>query len=165
MGIFGKYFTWMKAKCLEVNKIAKIEPYLIFEGNCERAFIFYKSVFGGDFTSISKFKDAPPQKGMELDEKYKERIMHMALPIGKETVLMGSDAPKQGGKIKFGDNVSISVQIDSEDETNRIFNKLSKGGRVTMPLSKTFWNAYFGMCVDKFGIHWMVNYSYERGKK
>lgn len=142
-----------------------INPYLIFNGNCKEAFDFYKSVFGRDFTSISKFKDMPPQEGMEVSDEDKEKIIHVSLPIGRETVLMGSDTPKQAGELKFGDNISISIQTDSEDETTELFNKLSEGGNVKMPLSKTFWNAYFGMCVDKFGIHWMVNYDYNKQKK
>lgn len=147
------------------NKMTTINPYLIFNRNCEEAFDFYKSVFGNEFTSISKFKDMPPQEGMEVSDEDKEKIIHVSLPIGRETVLMGSDAPKQAGELKFGDNISISIQTDSEDETTELFNKLSEGGNVKMLLSKTFWNAYFGMCVDKFGIHWKVNYDYNKHKK
>ncbi|MBI2106283.1 VOC family protein [Candidatus Woesearchaeota archaeon] len=138
----------------------KIEPYLIFDGNCEEAFNFYKEVFGNEFLTISKFKDAP-QEGMELNEEDKKRIMHVSLPIGNETMLMGSDTPKQTEGTTFGDNISLSIQANSENEATNIFNRLSDGGRIKMQLAKTFWNAYFGMCIDKFGIHWMINYSYE----
>ncbi len=145
--------------------MAKINPYLIFNGNCEEAFNFYKSVFGNEFNSISRFKDTPQQKGMEVSDGDKERIMHVALPIGKENVLMGSDAMEKAGESRLGDNVFISIQTDSKDETTKLFNRLSNGGNVKMPLSKTFWNAYFGMCVDKFGINWMVNYDYGQQKE
>lgn len=140
----------------------KVNAYLNFEGNCEEAFNFYKSIFGGEFVGISKFKDVPPSssEGMNLTEEDKERIMHVALKVG-DNMLMGSDCPSSM-KVKFGDSISISVHPESEEEAKEIFDKLSEDGKVVMPLEKTFWNAYFGMCVDKFGIPWMVNYDYSK---
>ena len=134
--------------------------YLNFDGNCEEAFNFYKSVFGGDFTYIGKFKDMPPQEGVPpMSAEDGEKIMHVSLPIGTETALMGSDT---GGEwaptYVLGNNFSVSINTDSKSEAERIFNGLSAGGNVTMPLNKTFWSEMFGMFTDKFGINWMMNY-------
>jgi PhnB protein len=137
--------------------MASINPYLTFKNNCEEAFTFYKSVFGGDFTYIGRFKDmpttdnnCPPAEG--------DKIMHISLPIGN-TVIMGSDAPGNYGEtIIVGNNFSVSINTDSQEEADRIFNGLSKDGNVSMPMNKTFWGAYFGMFTDKFGINWMVNF-------
>jgi PhnB protein len=140
--------------------MAAVNPYLTFNGTCEEAFNFYKSVFGGDFAFAGKFADMPSQ--YPIAESEKNKIMHISLPIGN-TVLMGSDAVEGfGGIPKSGDNFSVSINTDSEEEATRIFNGLSVGGKVTMPLNKTFWGALFGMFTDKFGIHWMVNYDYEQ---
>lgn len=137
--------------------MAAVNPYLMFNGNCEEAFLFYKSVFGGEFPYIGKYKDAPAEEGEELSEEAKNRIMHVSLPIGN-TILMGSDSHPRYGDVGFGDNFSISINTESTDEADRIFNGLSAGGKVEMPLNKTFWGAYFGMFKDKFGINWMVNF-------
>ncbi len=136
-----------------------LNPYLGFNGNCKEAFDFYKLVFGGEFDSTSTFKDMPEEvcQDMNLSENDKDKIMHISLPIGN-SVLMGCDVPHK--PTTPGDNVSISIQTKSEEETKQIFEKLSKEGTVNMPLAKTFWNATFGVCTDKFGIHWMVNYDH-----
>ncbi len=138
--------------------MSAISPYLTFRGNCEEAFNFYKAAFGGEFFNISRFSDSPPEfQGPPSDG---QKIMHVALPIGNNTMLLGSDVPEHMGPVNQGNNVSIAVHPGSEEEADRLFNSLSTGGQVTMPMSKTFWNAYFGMFTDKFGIHWMVNYDY-----
>lgn len=135
-----------------------INPYLTFNGTCEEAFNFYKSVFGGEFPYAGKFKDMPADPKYPVLEEDKEKIMHISLPISKETILMGSDSSESFGKATVeGNNFSISVNTDSVEEVTRIYNELSKGGKIKMPLEKTFWGAYFGMFTDKFGIHWMVN--------
>ncbi len=139
--------------------MASINPYLIFNGTCEEAFLFYKSVFGGEFPYIGKFKDMPsndPHCPPPSPEE-EDRIMHVSLPIG-DTILMGSDSTSQSGDAKFGDNFSISVNADSKADADRIFNGLSAGGKVVMPMDNTFWGAYFGMFADKFGINWMINF-------
>ncbi len=137
-----------------------INIYLNFEGNCETAFNFYKSVFGGEFAFLGRFSEMPPTDGMEVPAEMKDKIMHVSLPIGGGTVLMGSDT---GGDwapdFKQGNNFSISVSTDSKDETNRLFAELSKDGTVTMPLQDTFWGDYFGMCTDQFGINWMFSFN------
>lgn len=138
--------------------MAAINPYLIFNGNCEEAFLFYKSVFGGEFPYIGKFKDMPSDENSpKLSEADANKIMHVCLPIG-DTMLMGSDSDENSGEVTFGNNFSVSINTESTEEADRIFNALSAGGHAYMPMNKTFWGAYFGMFVDKFGINWMVNF-------
>lgn len=137
--------------------MAGIYPYLTFNGNCEEVFDFYKSVFGGEFSYVGRFKDMPPGK-YEVPEAQKEKIMHVSLPIGKETVLMGSDSSKAFGRaVKPGDNFSLSYNADSKEDADKLFAALVEGGNLTMPMASTFWGSYFGMLVDKFGIQWMVS--------
>lgn len=140
--------------------MATINPYLTFNGNCEEAFTFYKAAFGGEYRQISKFKDAPGTEKMSAADR--ELIMHVSLPISKETILMGSDAHPDMGKVTVGQHLSLSVGTDSKEEANKIFNALATGGKVTMPIADTFWGAYFGMLEDKYGIVWMVNYDYPK---
>ena len=146
--------------------MATVNVYLTFDGNCREAFDFYKSVFGGEFTYVGTFGEMPPQEGIPpLPEKDKNKIMHISLPISKETALMGSDSGGEWGpKVTSGNNFSISVNTNNKEETDRIFNKLSQGGKVTMPLDVTFWQSYFGMCTDKFGINWMVSNEMKENK-
>lgn len=133
--------------------------YLTFNGNCREAFEFYKSALGGDFSYVGTFEEMPPQEDMPpLPDSEKDKIMHMSLPISEETVLMGSDTSEVFGEpVKFGNNFSISINIESNEEADEIFNKLAEGGKVTMPMDKTFWSPYFGMLTDKYGVNWMVN--------
>lgn len=138
--------------------MATVNPYLTFNGNCEEAFNFYKSVFGGEFSYLGRFKDMPPQEGNHLSEDAKNKIMHVSLPISKETVLMGSDAPPHFEDVKFGMNLSIAIGAESKETADRLFNGLSKGGKITMPIEETFWGDYFGMFTDKFGFNWMVSF-------
>lgn len=135
-----------------------VNIYLIFNGNCSEAFQFYKEAFGGDFEMISKFGEMPPQEDQVLSEADKEKIMHVKLPISKETVLYGSDSLTPEQKVTFGNNFSVSINVDSRDDADILFAKLSDGGKITMPLQTTFWGAYFGMWTDKFGVNWMVNH-------
>ena len=137
--------------------MAAINPYLMFNGTCEEAFLFYKSVFGGDFPYIGKYKDAPAEEGEVLSEEALNRIMHVSLPIGN-TILMGSDSHPRYGDVGFGDNFSISINTESTEEADKIFNGLSAGGKVEMPMDNTFWGSYFGMFKDKFGVNWMVSF-------
>jgi PhnB protein len=140
-----------------------VNVYLTFNGNCEEAFNFYKSVFGGEFPYIGRFKDMPADESKKMPAADAEKIMHVSLPISKETMLMGSDV---GGEwaphFAAGNNFSISINTDSKSEADRLFNGLSAGGMVTMPMNKTFWGDYFGMFTDKFGINWMVSFSEAR---
>jgi PhnB protein len=134
-----------------------INLYLYFNNNCEEAFEFYRSVFGGEFQMVSRYKEAPEGSDTKANP---EAIMHIALPLTDGNILMGSDSPSPDFKITTGNNFSISISTNNEEEADKLFNNLAKGGEVTMPLSKTFWNAYFGMCTDKFGVNWMVSYNY-----
>ncbi len=136
--------------------MAAVNPYLNFSGNCEEAFHFYRAAFGGEFQTVMRFNEVPAEYQSSPEERNK--IMHMALPIGQGTILMGSDKPASMGKVDFGDSASISIVTDSKEEADRIFHKLSEGGSVTMPLGDVFWGSYFGMLTDQYGIHWMVSY-------
>jgi PhnB protein len=146
--------------------MAKINPYLNFKGNTEEAFNFYKSVFGGEFAMLQRFGEMPTQEGCEeMSAADKEKIMHVALPISEGHVLMATDAVgEHAERLSVGNSISLSVGADSKAEADSIFNGLSAGGTVTMPIADTFWGAYFGMCQDKFGIGWMVNYDYPQGE-
>ena len=138
-----------------------VNVYLNFNGNCEEAFNFYKSVFGGEFPYIGRFKDMPAQEGMpELPTEMDDKIMHVSLPISKETMLMGSDTGGEWApQFVQGNNFSISINAGSKDDADRFFNELSKGGNISMPMNNTFWGDYFGMFADKFGVNWMVSYN------
>jgi PhnB protein len=141
--------------------MALLNPYLNFDGRTEEAFNFYKSVFGGEFITMQKMKDTPEGNKLPLSEQ--NRVMHVALPIGRGNILMGSDTmPSMGHKLSEGNNVHLSISADSEQEAEKIFKGLSAGGTITMPLAKTFWNAYFGMLTDKFGVQWMINFDYSQ---
>lgn len=136
-----------------------VNTYLTFDGTCEAAFNFYKSVFGGEFEYIGKFKDMPADPDHAISEADKEKIMHVSLPISNEIKLFGSDVGGEwSSQIIQGTNFSLSINTDSKAEADRFFNALSVNGMVTMPMNETFWGAYFGMFVDQFGIQWMVNY-------
>ena len=122
-------------------------------------FTFYKYVFGGEYATLSRFSEMPPQTTEEpLPKSLANKIMHVSLPISKETVLMGSDVGGEWSKdFVAGNNFTISVNTKKKEEVNRIFIILATEGKITMPLAETFWGSYFGMLTDKFGINWMVN--------
>jgi PhnB protein len=134
-----------------------INPYINFNGNAEEAFNFYKSVFGGEFANVTRFKDMP---GLEskISENEANKLMHIALPIG-ENVLMANDVPEFMGRVNESENRSkISVSTGTREEAERIFNGLSSGGNVEVPIGDSPWGSYFGMFRDKYGIEWMVDY-------
>jgi PhnB protein len=134
----------------------KINPYLNFAGNAEEAFSFYKSVFGGEFAMLQRFKETPEADKVPAEEQ--DKLMHVALPIGGN-VLMATDAlESMGQKLAVGNNITLSLSVESQAEADRIFAALSPGAKIDMPLQKTFWGAYFGMLTDKFGIQWMVSF-------
>jgi len=140
--------------------MATLNMYLNFLGNTEEAFNFYRSVFGGEFAVLMRFKDTP--EAPKLPPEDQGKIMHIALPIGSNNVLMGTDALESAGHhVTVGSNFSLSFSTDSEVDADRIFSGLSAGGKTTMPLQKTFWGSYFGMLTDKFGTQWMVSYDYK----
>lgn len=137
--------------------------YLNFQRNTEEAFNFYKSVFGGDFVDgkINRFKDIPPQAGMPpIPEEDQNLVMHVALPILGGHLLMGTDAPESMGfKVIQGNNVYITLHPDSRAEADTLFNKLSVGGTIEMPMQDMFWGDYFGSFADKFGTKWMISHN------
>ncbi|MBS1919826.1 MAG: VOC family protein [Bacteroidetes bacterium] len=138
--------------------MALINPHINFNGNAEEAFNFYKSVFGGEFTRIVRFKDLSIP-GAQVSEKEGNKIMHIALPIGKSNTLMGNDVPDFLGRVNENENRSkIAVSADSKEEADKIFNGLSAGGAVEMPIEDSPWGSYFGMFRDKYGIEWMVDF-------
>lgn len=135
--------------------MTKLNPYLNFDGTCEEAFNFYKTVFGGEFTYFSKMGEI---EGMEASEDDKNLIMHVSLPIGKD-VLMGSDAPtNMKFQFKSGNNNYICISPDSKEEADRLFKELSVDGEIEMPMEEMFWGDYFGSFKDKYGVCWMINY-------
>jgi PhnB protein len=141
--------------------MSKVSIYLNFQGNTEEAFNFYKSVFKTEFVGqVMRMSDVPPQPGMPpLPEKEKNTIMHIALPILGGTIMQATDMlESMGHKLKIGNNTTICLEPDSREETERLFNALSGGGSDIMPLQDMFWGAYWGCCLDKFGIRWMFNY-------
>lgn len=141
--------------------MASINPYLNFPGTTEEAFNFYRSVFGGEFLSVQRFKDTPDSDKMPADVG--NMIMHISLPIGKGNVLMATDAPaSMGFNLAPGNNMYICLSPDSEEEANKLFNGLSEGGTVSMALQKMFWGALYGDFTDKYGVKWMVNYDMNR---
>jgi PhnB protein len=148
------YFITLK----KPNIMAFLNSYLNFNGNAEEAFNFYKSVFGGEFSSFQRFSDMPAE--VPLMEEEGRLIMHVSLPIGHGCELMGSDRPAEYGPGTAGDLYYISIQAESKEEANRLFYGLAAGGQITMPLEDTFWSAYYGMLQDRFGVQWMVNYAY-----
>jgi len=139
--------------------MASINPYIHFNGNAEEAFTFYRSVFGGEFAMIARFKDLSSPEH-PVDEKEANKIMHIALPIGKHSVLMGSDTPEFLGRHNENENRSkISITAESKEEADKLFNGLSAGGSVEMPMSDAPWGSYFGMFRDKYGFEWMISFS------
>lgn len=140
--------------------MAKINVYLNFNGNTEEAFEFYRSIFGGDFSGIFRFKDGPdPEKISELE---RNKIMHIALPIGSN-MIMGTDClPSYGQKANPGTNTYISLDTETEEEARKIYKKLSEGGEVEMELQKMFWGDLFASFSDKYGVRWMINYDLQK---
>jgi PhnB protein len=136
-----------------------INPYLNFAGNTAEAFTFYKSVFGGDFAGpMLRFRDFG-ENVMGVPESDMDKIAHVALPIQGQQMLMGSDVPSNQPAPAAGSNFYIMLDAESAEETERVFKALSEGGNVEMPLAKTEWAEKYGMCRDKFGTPWMLNFT------
>jgi PhnB protein len=136
----------------------KTNLYLNFAGNTEQAFLFYQSVFGGQFSALQRFSEVPGLPGsdtMSQDDLHK--IMHIALDVGS-TTFMGTDVLEtQGHTVVFGTNMSVSLQPQTRTEARDLFEKLSTGGKIDQPLEEMFWGALYGSCTDQFGIKWMIN--------
>jgi PhnB protein len=144
--------------------MAQINPYINFNGNAEEAFNFYRSVFGGEFAKIMRFKDMSGPE-FPVSESEADKIMYIALPIGKN-ILMANDVPEFMGRTNENENRSkISVSAESREEADRLFNGLSAGGQIEMPMADSPWGSYFGMFRDKYGIEWMVDFDPEYNGK
>jgi PhnB protein len=139
--------------------MAQIHPYIHFNGNAEEAFTFYKSVFGGEFSRVMRFKDLNIAGSISLESEA-EKIMHIALPIGKHHFLLGSDTPQALGTHNLNETRSkISVTAESKAEADQLYQGLSEGGQVEMPIGDSPWGSYFAMFRDKYGIEWMVDFN------
>ena len=137
--------------------MALINPYINFNGNAEEAFHFYKSVFGGEFAMIMRFKDMA-NADFPVAEHEANKIMHIALPIGKN-ILMGNDVPESLGRTNENENRSkISISAESKEEADKLFSGLSEDGQIEFPIADSPWGSYFGMFRDKYGIEWMVDF-------
>lgn len=137
----------------------KIDIYLHYRGNSEQAFLFYRSVFGGEFAAFQRYGDVPGGEKMTPEDQ--QKMLHIALKITPHTTLMASDnVGNDASDLKEGTNFHICIQAENEKQADKFFSSLSVGGKIEMPMNKTFWGAYFGMCRDKFGIPWMINFTY-----
>lgn len=142
--------------------MTKVNIYLNFAGNAAEAFNFYKSVFGGEFASVVRFKDMPVE-GMNIPIQDQEKLMHIGLPIAEGFMLMGSDTLESlGQKLVQGNNTYVSVHPESKRDADRIYQALSAGGTIEMPIAEQIWGDYYGSFTDKFGVQWMVNYGRPR---
>ncbi len=137
-----------------------LNPYIYFNGNCEAAFNFYKSVFRTEFKYIGRYKDVS-KADRQIFQKADEKIMHISLPISKETILMGADN-QEASKTEAYNNFSLIIHTDSKEEADRLFSELCDSGQVKVPINMTFWGSYYGICIDKFGISWKVTMEPER---
>lgn len=132
----------------------KVSTYLTFNDDCLEAFEFYRSIFGGEFTTLMTFREGPEEMG--IAEADLDRIMHVSLPIGS-SVLMGSDTCESFGPPRVkGNNFSLCFEANSTSHADEVFEKMSIGGKVIMPMDDAFWGSYYGKCIDKFGISWDI---------
>ena len=139
--------------------MASINPHIHFNGNTEEAFEFYKSVFGGSFSRLVRFKELKTE-GFSFPEEELNKIMHIALPIGVGSAIMGSDVPSMLGVVNENENRSkVTISAESKEEADKLFNGLSAGGTVEFPIGDSPWGSYFGAFRDKYGVEWMVDFS------
>ena len=139
----------------------KLSPYLNFAGNAEEAFELYKSAFGGDFTAVVRFKDMP-MEGVTIPPADMNKIMHISLQIGDEFLMASDTLESLGQKLIVGNNNYISLSPESKEQADRLYNALSAGGAIEMAMGDQPWGAYFGSFKDRFGVQWMINYTYPR---
>jgi PhnB protein len=141
-----------------------ITAYLHFMGNAEEALTFYKSILGGEFTIVGRYKDVPG--GEKLSPEDQQKLMHLSLTLPGGVVIMATDMlESMEQKLVPGNNIHLCLHTQSEAEADKIFNALAAGGKIVMPMNSTFWGAYFGMCIDKYAVQWMVNYTYQQQTK
>jgi PhnB protein len=135
-----------------------LNPYLVYQGNCAEAFNFYKSVFGGESLYIGRYKDAPEEAKKFFPNAHDESVMHATLQIDERTIIMGNDSAdlSDGSAGPISIDFYLYIKTDDPKEANRIFNELSVGGKIIMPIVQTFWSPCYGILADKFGIHWKI---------
>ncbi|MES2278178.1 MAG: VOC family protein [Bacteroidota bacterium] len=138
-----------------------LSPYLIFKDNCEEAFNFYKKVFGGEILFMGRYKDVPPVTRQLFPGATDEQIMHATLQINADTVIMGNDSVETYEKSKgaFINNFFLYISTADQADAYRIFDELSVGGKITMPMAQTFWSNHYGIVMDKFGINWKITFN------
>lgn len=145
--------------------MAHINPYIMFNGNTEEAFYFYKSVFGGEFTKIIRFKDIMDTLGDTVSENEADKIMHISLPIGRHSMLIANDVPASMGIVNENENRSkISISPESREEADRIYSTLTVGGQIEVPIEESPWGSYFAMFRDKYGIEWIIDFDTKSGR-
>jgi PhnB protein len=137
--------------------MTKLNPYLFFDGNCEEAFIFYRSVFRREFKYLGRYKGVP-NTDRHIFKENDEKIMHVTLPISAETTLMGSDNTELNAEPGSNNGFALYINTDSKDEAERIFNELSLGGQIKVSMTETFWGSYYGILKDKFGVNWKITF-------
>jgi PhnB protein len=141
--------------------MATTNSYLNFNGNCEEAFNYYQTIFGGQVNFFGRFKDMPTEDGMEIPSEFGNRVMHVSLTFDNGHIIMGSDSFEGcGGEgYRQGNNISVSINTESQKEADRLFDGLSKEGSSIMPMDHAFWGDYFGAVTDRFGINWMISFA------
>ena len=135
-----------------------LNPYLVFKGTCEAAFNFYKEVFGGEIIYMGRYNDVPEESRQYFKGLPGEKIMHATLKINAEVTLMGNYTLETNEQSKgaIADNFYLYIRTENLEDAYRVFNELSAGGKITMPIAPTFWSTHYGMVIDKFGIHWKI---------
>ena len=137
--------------------MSKVGIYLNFQGDAEAAFDLYRSAFGGEFESFQRMREVPSDPDHPISKEEQDYVAHVALPILGGVSLMGTDVIESMGRLRLGNNMTISLELDDLDEGKRLFEALSAGGTDVQPLSKMFWGAHWGTCQDRFGVRWMFN--------
>ena len=135
-----------------------VNPYLNFPGNTREAFDFYRSVFGGEFLAVLRFRDFG-ENTMGIPDEEMDRIAHIALPLGPNNILMATDVVGNRQELKLGNNSYLPIEAERAEEADRLFQGLSAGGRVEMPLQQTQWAEKYGICIDRYGVQWMIDYT------
>lgn len=137
--------------------MTRLNPYLFFNGNCEEAFNFYKTVFRKEFKYLGRYKDVP-NTDRQIFKEHDEKIMHVTLPISDETTLMGSDNTEANSESVVNNSFALYINTDNRSEADRLFNELSVGGQIKVSMTETFWGSYYGIFKDRFGINWKITF-------
>ena len=138
--------------------ITKFNPHVTYNGNCEKAFDFYKTIFGGNYSKVIRYNEMHQESGApSVPAEVGNQIRHIELPLNNDTLLIGSDNAEHGSpELNVGNNLKISITTDERSEGERLFNALSQEGTVKVPFGDSFWGSFYGSLIDKFGIHWLI---------